>query len=244
MELIITEDYASLSRAAADIVCNAVSAKPNAVVVLPTGSSPVGLFKELIARHRAGSFDPSRLRIFQMDDYYPVEPTNPNSLYAWLKSEFLDPLGIRPEQIVELPGNAADPVAACRHYDELLSQAGGYDLAVLGLGPNGHIGFNDPPATATAPTRVLDLSESSIATGSKSWGSREATPKQAISAGMQQLLGARQIVLIVSGEHKRQILKQSLQGPVTPDVPASYLQQTANVTVIADHAAWPKTTTN
>lgn len=244
MELIVTEDYDRLSSTAADIVCRVVAAKPNAVLVLPTGSSPVGLFKELIARHAAGSFDPSHLHIFQMDDYYPVEPTNPNSLYAWLKNELLDPLGIRAEQIVELPGNAPDPVAACRHYDDLLSQAGGYDLAVLGLGPNGHIGFNDPPAQPSDPTRVLNLSESSIATGSKTWGSREATPKQAISAGMQQLLSAKEIVLIVSGAHKREILQQSLQGPITPEVPASYLQQTAKVTVIADRAAWPATTTN
>ena len=162
MELIITEDYASLSRAAADIVCNVVAAKPNAVVVLPTGSSPVGLFKDLIARHRAGSFDPSSLRIFQMDDYYPVEPTNPNSLYAWLKSELLDPLGIRPEQIVELPGNAADPVAACRHYDELLSQAGGYDLAVLGF----VCGTDDDPQGLAAQAERLRAAGMTLAPGS------------------------------------------------------------------------------
>ncbi len=113
-----------------------------------------------------------------------------------------------------------------------------HDLAMLGLGPNGHIGFNDPPAPSDAPTRVLDLSESSIETGIKTWGSRDATPKQAISAGMAQLLGAKETLLMVSGAHKRNILQQSLKGPLTPNVPASYLQQISNFTVIADQAAW------
>lgn len=238
MQTIITKDYSSMSHAAADWVCERVAAKPDAVVVFPTGSTPIGLFKELIARHKAGQFDPSRLRIFQMDDYYPVDPNDPRSLCGWLQTELLDPLGIVDAQVVALPGNAADPVAACRRYDEALAALGGYDLAILGLGPNGHIGFNDPPAMPDAPTRVLDLSESSIETGIKTWGSREATPKQAISAGMAQLLGAKETLLIVTGAHKRNILNQSLKGPLTPDVPASYLQQISNLTVIADQAAW------
>jgi len=238
MNEIITEDYAAMSRAAADWFCERVAKKPDAVVVFPTGSTPVGLFKELIARRKAGQFDPSRLRIFQMDDYYPVDPADPRSLYGWLKLEFLDPLGIPESQVVPLPGNAPDPVAACFRYDQALAAVGGYDLAILGLGPNGHIGFNDPPAQPTDPTRVLNLSQSSIETGIKSWGSRQATPTQAISAGMAQLLGAKEIALIVSGSHKRDILRQSLRGPLTPNVPASYLQQSANVTVIADQAAW------
>lgn len=238
MKQIITDDYVSLSRTAADLVCKVVASKPNAVVVFPTGSSPIGLFQELIARRNTGQFDPSHLRVFQMDDYYPVEPSDPRSLYYWLKHELLDPLAIDPAQVVELPGNAADPVAACRHYDQQLSDVGGYDLAILGLGPNGHIGFNDPPAQAADPTRVLNLSQSSIETGVKTWGSRATTPTQAISAGMAQLLGAKEIVLIVSGAHKREILHQSLHGPITPEVPASFLQQTANLTVITDRAAW------
>lgn len=228
-----------MSRAAADWVCERVAAKPDAVIVFPTGGTPVGLFQELITRARSGQFDPSRLHIFQMDDYYPVDPADPRSLYGWLKQEFLDPLGVPETQVVPLPGNSANPVAACRQYDEALAALGGYDLAILGLGPNGHIGFNDPPATATDVTRVLDLSESSIATAIKTWGSREATPKQAISAGMAQLLGAKETLLIVSGAHKREILRQSLEETPTPEVPASYLQQIANVTVIADQAAMP-----
>lgn len=238
MKQIITKDYASLSQTAADLVCQVVANKPNAVVVFPTGTSPVGLFQELIARHGAGRFDPSHLRIFQMDDYYPVEPRDPRSLFYWLKQELLDRLAIDPAQVVELPGNAADPIAACRQYDQRLHEVGGYDLAILGLGPNGHIGFNDPPAQAGDPTRVLNLSQSSIETGIKTWGSRAATPTQAISAGMAQLLGAKEIVLLVAGAHKQEILRQSLFGPITPEVPASYLQQMANVTVIADRAAW------
>jgi glucosamine-6-phosphate deaminase len=240
MNTLITQDYAAMSRAAADIVCTLTAAKPAAVIVFPTGGTPVGLFHELIVRRCNEAFDPSRLRIFQMDDYYPVDPADPRSLYHWLKHELLIPLGITPDQVVELPSNTADPQTACHQYDQALAAAGGFDLALLGLGPNGHIAFNDPPAHPAAPSRVLDLTESSIATAIKTWGSRQATPKQAITVGMAQILAAKQIVLMVSGAGKREILHQALHGPLTPDVPASYLRQAANVTVIADRAAWPE----
>jgi glucosamine-6-phosphate deaminase len=128
-------------------------------------------------------------------------------------------------------------VAACRRYHETLVAAGGLDLAILGLGPNGHIGYNDPPADATATTRVLNLSESSLATCAREWGGRDQLLPQALTIGMDLLLAARQKLLIVSGAHKREILQQSLYGAVSPEVPASYLQQADNVTVIADEAA-------
>src|SRR5205807_8145018 len=116
--------------------------------------------------------------------------------------------------------------------------AGGYDLSVLGLGPNGHLGFNEPPCDAEVPTRMVELTEASIESNTHYWGGRERVPRRAVTAGMAQLLAARQTLLVVSGAHKREILLRAVIGPITPDVPASYLQQVANVTVLADRAAW------
>ena len=237
MQLIVTQDYAAMSRAAADWTIAAIQAKPESVIVFPTGKSPEGLYQELIARRQQGVFDPSALRVFVLDEYVGVSHDDDRSLYGWLRRTLFDPLGIQPAQVTPLPGDAADPVAACRDYHQALVAAGGIDVAILGLGPNGHIGYNDPPADATSTTRVLNLSESSLATCAKDWGGRDRLLPQALTIGMDLLLAARQKLLIVGGAHKREILHQSLYGPLTPEVPASYLQQAANVTVIADEAA-------
>lgn len=237
METIITKDYADMSRVAVDWVVAAINAKPDSTIVFPTGKTPEGMYRELIARHQADAFDASRLRVFVLDEYVGITHDDYRSLYGWLQRVLFQPLGISADQVTPLPGDAANPVAACREYHATLVAAGGLDLAILGLGPNGHIGYNDPPADATATTRVLNLSESSLATCAKDWGGREQLLPQALTIGMDLLLAAKQKLLIVTGAHKREILQQSLHGPVTPEVPASYLQQAANVTVIADAAA-------
>lgn len=237
MTTIITKDYTDMSRVAADWVVAAINAKPDSTIVFPTGKTPEGLYHELIARHQQGAFDPTTLRVFVLDEYVGITQDDPRSLYGWLRRVLFTPLGITPAQVTPLPGDAADPQAACRIYHDQLVAAGGLDLAILGLGPNGHIGYNDPPADATATTRVLNLSESSLATCARDWGGRDQILPQALTIGMDLLLAARQKLLIVSGAHKREILQQSLYGPLTPEVPASYLQQAAHVTVIADEAA-------
>jgi len=237
MHVIVTKNYEEMSRAAADFVAALVKAKPNATMVLPTGETPLGLYRALIVRHQEGNFDGSRLRIFQLDEYVGVASDDARSLYGWVKQAALDPLGIPPENVIRLPGDTADPAAACRAYHEAVVAAGGLDLALLGLGPNGHLGYNDPPADATSPTRVLDLSESSLQSAARYFGGLDRVPRQALTCGMDLLLSARQKLLVVSGAHKREILRQSLVGPLTPQVPASYLQQASNVTIMLDETA-------
>lgn len=240
MRLVVTESYEAMSRAAAAIIAETLAAKPDAALVLPSGETPLRLYRELAGMKASGATTFEQVRIFQLDEYQGLAPEDPRSLFAWLGREVLVPLGIAPEQVVKLPGDAPDPTAACRAYDEALAAVGGYDLAVLGLGPNGHLGYNDPPAPADAPSRVVELSESSIAIAARSFGGREQVPPQALTAGMAQLLAARSIVLLVAGAHKREILRQALRGPVTPDVPASFLQHAPQAVVIADRAAWPE----
>jgi glucosamine-6-phosphate deaminase len=237
MKVIVTPDYAAMSQAAADFVLAAVAARPDAAAVFPTGNTPVGLYKELAARRINGMFDPSRLRIFQLDEYWGLHADDPRSLYTWFKQAFLRPLDFPDANFVRLPADGPDAQTACKAYDAALAAAGGLDLAVLGLGPNGHLGYNDPPAAHDAPTRLLTLTDSSLDSAASYFGGRDRVPRQAITMGMAQLLAARQILLIVSGKQKQEILRQALQGEMTPEVPASYLQQAHNVTVISDRDA-------
>lgn len=239
MRLIVVDDYAALSQAAAEIMTAAIVANPTAAMVLATGETPMGLYNALAERQQRGEVDTSRLRIFQLDAYVGLAPDDRRSLYGWMKRSFLDPLRVPETQVTRLPGDAVDPDNACRAFDHSIREAGGFDFSLLGLGPNGHLGFNEPPADPDAPTRVIDLTEESVESNARYWGGRAQVPRQAMTCGMAALLAARQTLLVVSGAHKREILQRTISGPVTPDVPASFLQQATNVTVIADRAAWP-----
>ena len=239
MRLLVVDDYDALNLAAADLIVAAVAAHPTATVVPATGDTPMGLYRALASRRRRGEVDFSRLRVFQLDAYLDLAPDDRRSLYRWMKESFLDPLGVPAPNVTRLPGDALDPEAACAAYGRAVREAGGIDVSILGLGPNGHLGFNEPPAGPPALTRVVDLSEASVESNARYWGGRERVPRHAMTAGMDALLAARRTVLLVSGERKRDILRRTIEGPITPAVPASYLRDAADVTVVADRAAWP-----
>jgi glucosamine-6-phosphate deaminase len=238
MRIQIADDYEAVSQAGADYIAAAIAARPDAAMVVATGETPMGIYRELAERRRRGRLDTSRLRVFQLDAYVGLAADDERALFRWMAQSFLEPLGIPAERVVRLPGDAADLAAACRAYDAAVAAAGGFDLSILGLGPNGHLGFNEPPADAQASTRLVALTEESVASNARYWGGRERVPRQALTAGMAQLLGARRTLLVVSGAHKRAILRRAVEGPVGPDVPASYLQTAPDVTVLADRAAW------
>lgn len=239
MRLIVTEDYASLSRAGADLVAAVIAAQPSAAVVPATGNTPMSIYAELAARQARGELDASRLRVFQLDEYVGVGEDDARSLYGWLVRSFVQPLSIPEANVVRLRGDAEDVSAACDAYEREVEVADGFDLAILGLGPNGHLGFNEPPSEPDAPTRVVDLTEASIESNARYWSGRDKVPASALTAGMDRLLSARQVLLVVSGAHKQNILRRTVNGPVTPLVPSSLLQQATNVTVLTDRAAWP-----
>jgi glucosamine-6-phosphate deaminase len=239
VDLVVTDDYDALSRSAAERIVDLILVKPTAALVLATGETPMGAYRELAATLRARDADVSRLRVFQLDEYLDLAPDDRRSLYGWMARAVLDPLGIPAANVVRLDASAPDLTAACRAYDDAVAAAGGLDLAVLGLGPNGHLGFNEPPAPPDAPTRLVTLTEASVASNGHYWGGADQVPRRAITAGMAVLLAARQTLLLVSGSRKRQILRRVVEGPVTPDVPASLLRRAAHVTVLTDRAAWP-----
>jgi glucosamine-6-phosphate deaminase len=239
MELLLTNDYAALSRAGADRLAALIAAQPDAALVLATGDTPMGVYRALAERRARGELETRRLRIFQLDEYLGVPTDDRRSLYGWMLRSFVEPLGIPAANVVRLPWQPGESETGCRAYAEAVAVAGGFDLAVLGLGPNGHLGFNEPPTGPSAPTRVVDLTEASIESNARYWGGRDQVPRQAVTAGMDLLLAARATLLVVSGPHKQAILRRTVAEPPTPAVPASYLQQAANVTVLADRAAWP-----
>jgi glucosamine-6-phosphate deaminase len=238
---VVVSDYEALSLAAADSIAATLARKPDALLLLATGDTPMGAYRELAERRLRGEIDTSRLRAAQLDEYAGLSgPGDRRSLYGWMERSFLEPLGVTAERTIRL-GSSGPPDVACREYDAAVAAAGGFELAVLGLGPNGHLGFNEPPIERDAPTRLVPLTPASIRSNARYWGDEDDVPREALTCGMASLLEARQILLVVSGPHKREILRRTLTPPPTADVPASWLQQAAgDVVVLADHDACPE----
>ena len=237
LSIIVLDDYQTLSRAAADIVTRSISAKPTAALVAATGETPMGLYRELARRRDEGAFDASSVRVFQLDEYAEIGPEDRRSLFGWTMRSLVWPLGISDANTIRLPTDG-DITAGCAAYDRAVEEAGGYDLAILGIGSNGHIGFNEPPSDRSAPTREVALSPESIEANARYWGGRQQVPSRAVTAGMPGLLHAHKTLLLASGGQKREIVRRALQGPMTPEVPASYLQSADDVTVLLDRRAW------
>jgi glucosamine-6-phosphate deaminase len=236
--LVVVEDADQLTKAAADLVTDVIAANPTASVVAATGRTPMGLYEELAARRRSGLVDTSGLWAFQLDEYLGLEQGDTRSLFGWMRRSFLDPLGVADERVVRLPLDG-DLEEACGGFDRAVEARGGLDLAILGLGINGHLGFNEPPSDALAPTRPVRLSPVTIKANAAYWGDSRNVPTTAVTMGMGQLLSARSIVLVVSGESKRSIVHRAMEGAVGPAVPASFLRESAaDISVIVDRAAW------
>jgi glucosamine-6-phosphate deaminase len=240
MRTVVVADYEALSRVAADAIAATLLRKPDALLLLATGDTPMGAYRDLAERHLRGELDTSRLRAAQLDEYAGLAPDDRRSLYGWMTRSFAEPLGVPEEHTIRLDASLP-PDIACRRYDAAVADAGGFELAVLGLGPNGHLGFNEPPIERDAPTRLVPLTPASIRSNARYWGDEDDVPREALTCGMATLLQARQILLVVSGPHKREILRRTLTPPPTADVPASWLQQAAgDVVVLADHDACPE----
>jgi glucosamine-6-phosphate deaminase len=236
MELV--DDGDQLNRIGADVVTQAIEATPTASVVAATGRTPMGLYAELGRRLRVGLFDATAISVFQLDEYLGLEDDDRRALFGWMRRSFLEPLDVTDDRVVRLPVHG-DLEAACSAFDRSLESRGGLDLAILGLGTNGHLGFNEPPSGPEAPTRAVDLSPLTIDANARYWGDAADVPRRAVTMGLAKLLSARAIVLVVSGASKREILNEVLEGPIVPEVPASFLRKTdADVTVIVDRAAW------
>lgn len=239
MRTIVADTAEQFSQLGADIIAQTFGERPGATLLVATGNTPMGMYQELARRHRAGSLDTTRARVFQLDEYVGVTDDDDRSLYGWTRRSFVDPLGIPHHHVTRLIANEADPEQIRKDYEAAVNAAGGIDLAILGLGPNGHLGFNEPPSAIDAPTRLIDLTEESVVSNAVYWGGRDRVPRKAMTAGMNVIMAARHVLVVVMGGHKRYMLQRTMNGPVTPDVPASWLQRAARVTILADRDALP-----
>ncbi|HEY1478493.1 MAG TPA: glucosamine-6-phosphate deaminase [Gaiellales bacterium] len=234
--IIEAADAADLARRAAGLIADAVRARPDARLQLATGNTPMATYAELVDLHGRGELDTSELRAIQLDEYLGLAAHgDPRSLGDWMRRSFTDPLEI-PEAHITWLDVAGDPEAGCARYAQAVRAAGGLDLTVLGLGPNGHLGFNEPPSPADAPTRVVELTPESLISNAAYWG-EGAVPRRAVTAGMDLIMEARAVLLLVSGEHKRGILDRALRERPSEECPASLLRLREGVTIVADRAA-------
>ena len=238
MNLIVEKDADRASEAGAALFAALLADNPRLTAILATGNTPMAMYSRLADRQRAGSVNARGMTVFQLDTYLDVTDDDPRSLYGWMDRSFVQPLEIPAAQVVRFSETMQDAEQECLSYKQKIAGAGGFDLAVLGLGPNGHLGFNEPPSDASATTRVVPLTPESIVSNAVYWGGTDNVPTMSLTVGMDALLASGKIILIALGAHKHEILRRTVEGPVTSAVPASFLQQAADVTIIADEAAW------
>ena len=236
MTVICCSSYEEMSRKAADILGAQILQKPDCLLGLATGTTPIGLYDELARRNQAGELDFSKVRTFNLDEYRGLAGDHPQSYRYFMNKHLFDRINIDKANTHVPDGLAADPDQSGQAYDEAIAQLGGIDLQLLGVGNNGHIGFNEPDRHFTAATHRVVLTESTIQANSRLFERIEDVPKEAVTMGMRCILQAKKILLIANGEAKRDILRAALYGDITPQVPASLLQLHPDVTVITDFA--------
>jgi glucosamine-6-phosphate deaminase len=226
------------ARALAQHVADALAAKPSLVLGLPTGRTPVRLYHDLASLAEHGRAEFSRATTFNLDEFWGLPSAHPASYRRFMEDHLFTRVRLRPEQINFLDGAAPDPLEECARYERAIADAGGIDLQILGLGSNGHIGFNEPAAALQARTHRVTLKpETRRANSALFGGDPSAVPAEALSMGMATILQARSIVLLVTGRTKAGCVERMLRGPITPDLPASFLQLHHDVEVVLDQAA-------
>ncbi len=237
IRIIAAIDSKEVGKVAADVVTEVLKSKKNAVLGLATGSSPVEMYKELIRRCDAGEISFKNVKTVNLDEYVGLSPEHDQSYAYFMSDNLFDHVDIDKKNTNLPSGLAPDPEAECRRYDAVVDSMGGVDLQVLGIGNNGHIGFNEPSDHFTYGTNCVELTASTIDANSRFFASRDLVPTRAITMGIGQIMKAKKILLIANGKGKAEILERSLFGEVTPAVPASILRFAQDVVVCADAEA-------
>lgn len=231
------KDYEEMSRKAASLIAAQVIAKPDCILGLATGSSPVGTYQNLIKAYKNGDLDFSNVKSINLDEYKGLSPENDQSYRYFMNTNLFDHINIDKANTHVPNGLEPDAEKACNEYNEIIAQSGGIDLQLLGLGPNGHIGFNEPDSVFIAGTHCVDLTESTIEANKRFFESADDVPRQAYTMGIQNIMSAKKIVVVVSGANKAKSLAKAVNGPIDPQVPASILQLHNDVVIVADEAA-------
>lgn len=237
MKLYRAKDYHDMSRKAANIISAQIIMKPDCVLGLATGSTPIGAYEQLVDWYRKGDLDFSQVRTANLDEYKGLTKDNDQSYYYFMYHHLFKDVNIDMKNTHIPDGTNMDSAAEAARYDQVIRDLGGIDLQLLGMGHNGHIGFNEPGEAFAKGTHCVDLQPSTIEANKRFFASAEDVPRQAYTMGIQTIMRARRILLLVNGEEKAETLHNALCGPITPHVPASVLQLHRDVIVIADEAA-------
>ena len=236
MKVIITENYDEMSEKAAEIVLNVVKTNPNAILGLATGSSPIGMYQNMVKACKNGEVSFKNVSTVNLDEYVGLTADHDQSYAYFMRDNLFDHIDID-QKNTNLPrGSAPNAQAECDRYNALLEKMQA-DVQVLGLGSNGHIGFNEPGTPLESLTHLVDLTESTIKDNSRLFASIDEVPRQALSMGIKNIMQSKSIVMVVSGKNKAKAVKEMIQGPVTPDLPASVLQLHPFVTIVCDKDA-------
>ena len=240
MRIYKTKDYDEMSRVAANIISAQVILKPESILGLATGSSPIGVYDQLVEWYKKGDLDFSRVTTVNLDEYKGLPKENEQSYYYFMHEYLFDKVNINVENTYLPDGMNMDSEAEAARYEGVLASVGQVDLQLLGMGHNGHIGFNEPGDVFAKATHCVDLKESTIEANKRFFESADDVPRQAYSMGIGTILKSKKLLVVVSGEGKAEALKNSICGPVTPQVPGSILQFHPDVTIVADEAALSK----
>lgn len=240
MEVIIKTDYDEISREAALMVAELIRDKPSCVLGLATGSTPLGLYRELIHMHKDEGLDFSKVTTFNLDEYYGLPPAHPQSYAFFMREHLFKHINIQPERVYVPSGTARHIESFCQWYEDEIKRVGGIDLQILGIGRDGHIAFNEPGSALGSRTRIKTLTQETIEDNARFFNSADEVPRYAITMGVGAITEARRIVLLASGDSKAEVIAQAVEGPVTAQVTASVLQFHPDTVVILDKAAASK----
>ncbi len=238
MRILITKDYEELSAKTADLIAAQVLLRPDCVLGLATGSTPVGAYRDLVEKYENGEIDFSDVKTVNLDEYCGMRDSDPQSYHYFMNENLFSRINIRPENTHLPDGTASDVSRECESYEKLIASLGRIDLLLLGIGNNGHIGFNEPSEGFAVKTHCVDLTDDTVRANKRFFSNESEVPRKALTMGIGTIMMAETILLAASGASKAEALKKALRGPVTPEVPASILQLHPNVIVVADEAAF------
>ena len=240
MRIIVTKNYDEMSKVAANIIAAQMILKPNSVLGLATGSTPIGTYKELIKKNEEGVIDFSDITTVNLDEYKDLPITHDQSYYYFMNDNLFNHVNINKERTFLPNGNAENVQEECARYEALIQSVGGADIQLLGLGHNGHVGFNEPSDNFAKMTYCVTLTERTIEANKRFFESADDVPRQAITMGVGTIMSAKKLLLVVSGADKADALMKCITGPITPNVPGSIIQLHPDVTVVCDEAAYSK----
>ena len=237
MKIQTVENYKVMSRVAADIFAEAINSKKACVLGLATGDTPIGMYECLVEDYKAGKVDFAEVKSVNLDEYYPITPDNDQSYRYFMNYHLFDKVNINKANTYVPDGQTSDPVSSCEVYEKNIDALGGIDIQILGIGRNGHVGFNEPDKELVPYTHVTDLTADTITANSRFFASEADVPKQAVTMGIESIFKARKIVILASGEGKAEAVKRMLCGKITTSCPASLLRLHPDVTLICDKDA-------